>query len=132
MAKQYAHSFDGSIFTGEFTTIKAALEDARLSAKDLENNMQHVHIGEVITPLIESVFPDADMITEHMACQADDVSGGFSENFPDVSKEAESQLTSKLHELLTNWCTEHQISIDYFSVKKKKKYSLETGKVKEN
>lgn len=129
MTKQYAHSFDGSTFTGEFTTIKAALADARLSAKDLENNMLHVHIGEAKAPLVESFFPDADMVTEHMACQADDVSGDFSNAFPDVSKEAETQLTIKLHELLKNWCTEHEISIDFFHVINTKIYSLKTGKV---
>lgn len=129
MSKEYAHSFDGSTFIGKFSTIKDALSDARLTAKDLEKDTQHVHIGEAKAPLVESFFPDADMVTEHMACQADDVSGGFSENFPDVSKEAEAQLTSKLHELLTNWCIEHQISTDFFHIINDKKYSIETGKV---
>lgn len=132
MDKQWCYSFDNRNFSnGTFDTQKAALEEAQevgiATNKEGEcNKIKHIYVAECESPLNERMFPNADIIIEHMACQAEDIGGEFASDYPDVSEEQEKDLTRQLHELLNNWCKQSDVSPSFFSVLESKKYDLNT------
>jgi hypothetical protein len=131
--KGWCYSYDNSNFNGgTFDTKKLAIEDAQregqLRNAEGEDN-QFIYISQAEMAVNASFFPDADTITEHMACQAEDVGGEHADSYPDVSTEAENELTVALHNLLTDWCVKNDVSPTFYNVGPSKKYSLQTGQL---
>ncbi|EKO3650561.1 hypothetical protein M3910_000279 [Vibrio metschnikovii] len=132
MTKQWCYSFDNKNFSnGTFNTKKAALENAHKEGiarnnEEDSNNIKLIYVAECESPLNERMFPDADIIIEHMACQAEDIGGEYANDYPDVSQEQEDDLTHQLHELLNDWCKKCDVSPLFFSVSESKKYDLNT------
>lgn len=130
MAKQeWCYSFDNSVFkSGSFATRKLALEDARKEAnalnKENDENIKHVYVAKCELTENSSLFPDSEIIIEHMQCQAEDVGGEYAESYPDVSDEAEKELTEQLHRLLSDWCSKHEVSPTFYTVFESKKVAL--------
>lgn len=115
---QYAWSVDGYKWNnGLFNSRKKAISDALENAEDSDcTPSDHVFIGKCKSYPNSYFFPDADYIIEQMACAADDVGGDYASDYPDVTDEAVSELTTKLHELLESWCKEHKVEPTFYSI----------------
>ena len=61
-----------------------------------------------------------------MALQAEDVGGEHANDYPDVSKEAEVELTQQLEALLSKWCEKHEVTPTFYAVKESQAYNLVT------
>ena len=117
----YAYSFDETDFSsGVFETLEKAIADAQLNA----DGFDRVFVGRVKNPVNSDFYPDADVITEHMLIQAEDVAGEYAEDYIDVSAEAEKDLTEYLHRMLDNWCRKYCISPSFYEVLEIKEYKL--------
>lgn len=131
--KGWAYSFDNENFSsGMFSTKKEALSDAQREglARNEQNdeNNQFIYIAKSEHATNEQFFPDADIITEHMFCNAEDVGGDYADKYPDVSVEAEEELTDALHKLLSDWCNKHEVAPSFYTVSESKKYNISTLK----
>ena len=122
MSKEYCYSWNRQEFRSNvFPSIKEALAEA---VEDGGDQYSHVYIGEVSRYCNSSFFPSADYIIEHMADQAADVGGEFAEGYPDVSEEAEAELTEQLTALLDAWCEKHGVSPRFWEVVNVKEHRL--------
>lgn len=137
MSQQWCYSFNDTDFSsGVFGSKEAALEEAKLEAIELNNEegeskKRFIYLAKCKPAMNSHMFPDADIIIDHMTSQADDIGGVHSDDYPDVSKEQEEELTDKLHELLSKWCEKHNIQPSFYTVLESKKYDLETLQVVE-
>jgi len=135
MAKQWCYSFDNENYSnGTFKTKKAALEDAQKEGvarnqEEENNNIKFIYVSECEVPQNEQMFPDAEVIIEHMACQAEDIGRDYANGYPDVTQEQEDDLNHQLHELLNNWCKKCDVSPSFFTVLESRKYDLNTLKL---
>ncbi|AZS26232.1 hypothetical protein [Vibrio anguillarum] len=134
MNDKWCYSFDGSNFSnGTFETDKLALADAQREGlcRNKENNdeaIKHIFIAPCRLAENKTMFPDADLIIEHMNCQAEDIGGQYASSYPDVSDEETDSLTIQLHELLEKWCEKCQVFPTFFTVHASSKYDLHTLK----
>lgn len=118
----WCYSFDGSNFKSDtFASMELAIEDAK---KEADDDIDTIYVGQCETHHNERFFPDADIITEHMCVNAEDVGGDFANDYPDVTKEAEEELTQSLHKLLKEWCIKHDVSPSFYSVINSQKVNL--------
>lgn len=133
MNNKYCYSWGGEKYNnGTFNSAQEALEDAIKEAvlhqADEGLNPDSVYIAEAMTYQNSSFYPDADIIIEHMACNADDQGGEYAEDYLDFDKDAEIELTKMLHEVLDKWCAKHEISPSFYQVGPSVKYCLATAK----
>lgn len=128
MKKQFTYSTNGEDFNGgSFDSHKEAMKEA-LATFD-ESDTDFVYVGETVPHDNTRFYPDADLIIEHMALQADDVAGDYADGYPDASKEDEELLTKMMKDMLDEWCKKAQVSPSFYSVVNIKKYSVKTGKL---
>lgn len=133
MPIKYCYSWDGTDYNnGTFDSAQEALDDAikesQLHQADEGRTPEFVFIAEATNYQNRTFYPDADIIIEHMACNADDRGGEYAGDYPDAGKEAEAELTQMLHEVLDKWCSKHEISPSFFQVGHEVKYCLATAK----
>ena len=113
----WCFSLNGEDYShGTYSSTKAALEAAQKAAADDGGSVQLLYIAKAETQSNHSFFPDGSDIIEHMADQADSVGGDWANDYPDVSSEAEQELTKELHELLEKWCKKHDVSPSFYLV----------------
>lgn len=125
----WCYSFDGESFTsGAFTSADNALQDA---IKEADESAK-VYLAPCETYDNSRFFPDADELINYMGNQADDVGGEFANDYPDVSEEAENELTEKLHALLNEWCDKHGVAPSFYGVRTAELYDLKTLKPVKN
>lgn len=127
-ASKYSYSFDNERFEGEFESIEAALAASSNDTVEERTGKETVFIGRNLKPLVSETFPDGDHIIDQMACQAGDIGGEWAENFPDVDKAAEQDLTESLHRMLNIWCDKHEVGINFWQVTDIEEYCFFTGK----
>lgn len=132
MNNQYCYSWDGKNYNnGTFNSAQEALDDAIKESVEHQVdegiNPDSVYIAEAMTYQNSSFYPDAEIITEHMACNADDQGGEHADDYPDFDKDAENELTQMLHEILDKWCDKHDISPSFYQVGPAVKYNLATS-----
>ncbi|MGB1309962.1 MAG: hypothetical protein ACPG47_02070 [Leucothrix sp.] len=114
---EYCYSFsEDQDFAGSFVSREEAIAEAIDSGEydPVDNNCIYTGVIQRIEP--SQFFPNADMIINEMACQADSDAGEFDTNFPDASKEAEEDLDRMLNKTLESWCAKHGISVDFWHV----------------
>ncbi|PSW29155.1 hypothetical protein C9J21_19915 [Photobacterium phosphoreum] len=134
MAKSWCYSFDNEQFrSGTFATRKAALQDAQkeglaINKEKYNNKIEWIYISECKPAVNKDMYPDADIIIEHMECQAEDIGGEYTNEYPDVTTEQKDELTDQLHELLDRWSNKHNITPTFYTVFKSNKYDLKTLK----
>lgn len=132
MKRQWCYSFNNKDFSsGAFCTKKLALEEAQkegfaLNNSDDSSTIKFIYIAQCEVAKNHSFFPDAEILIEHMACQADDIGGEHANGYPDASHDAEKELTNELHKLLHNWCNKHCISPTFYTVFESIKFDLNT------
>lgn len=118
--KQWCWSSDnGNYSSGSFETREDALKDAvtELTYRIEEGETIPVlYLGKASPHTNETMFPDAEIILEHMYLQAEDVAGEWANDYPDCSIAAEAELTDELAKLLTKWCTKHEIAPSFYAV----------------
>jgi hypothetical protein len=128
--KQWCYSFDNTDFTsGTFEDKTKALQDAQeegLARIKEGEELEKIYLATAELPNNKQFFPDASMITEHMALQAEDVGGEHANEYPNTSKEAEEELTEQLEALLTKWCDRHEVTPTFYTVSNSEQYSLQT------
>ena len=126
----WCYSFDNIDFSnGTFSDKDIALADAKkegLGRNSEGQSLDTIYLAKADFATNEQFFPDADLITEHMALQAEDVGGDYAENYPDVSKEAEEELTKELESLLSKWCEKNKVAPTFFNVSNSQSYDLRT------
>lgn len=132
MTEQWCFSLDNTKFTsGTFDSKKLALEAGQKEGLLLKEG------GEAISTIFvapckyaqnSQMYPDAELILEHMACQAEDIGREFAESYPDCDKEAEKELTEKMHALLDEWCSKHSISPTFYTIGESMEFDLVTLK----
>lgn len=74
------------------------------------------YVGRKNQPCASEFFPDADLIIEHMACQAGDAGGELAEDYPDVSKQQREALDAKLSACLSEWIKECGLEPTFFTI----------------
>lgn len=112
----WCYSLDGEDYSsGTYSAAELALTEAQKAAVEL-GDVKFLYVAKAEPQNNHSFFPDGSDIIEHMATQADDVGGDYSNNYPDVSDEAETELTSALHKLLENWCKKYSVSPSFYLV----------------
>ena len=125
----WCFSFDNCSFnSGVFKTQAIALDEAQREGERRSKEGGHnpfVYLAKADLAANERFYPDADVLIEHMACQADDVGGDYVDNYPDCNIDAKNELTSELYSLLNRWCIKHGISPSFYEVGESTKYSLE-------
>lgn len=122
-------SLDGEDYSGgTYNTAKAALAEAQKAAAEGEP-VKYLYVAKAEPQKNHSFFPDGGDIIEHMANQADDVGGDYVNNYPDVSDEAEKELTTELHALLEKWCEKYDVSPSFYLVSDPVVYDAVTLKV---
>lgn len=132
MAKSWCYSFDNEKFrSGTFTTRKAALKDVQaegfaINEEEDNNKIKWVYVAECKLAVNEDMFPDANIILEHMEFQAEDIGGEYGNDYPDVTKEQKDELTDQLNELLSRWSNKNDITPTFYTVFSSKKYDLKT------
>jgi hypothetical protein len=133
----WCYSLDGENYAnGTFASEKIALAKAQKEMAEAQKVMAETAVSEVKFLYIakaepqqnHSFFPDGSDIIEHMANQADDVGGDHVNNYPDVSEEAEKELTTELHALLEKWCEKHGVSPSFYLVSEPMTYNAKTMK----
>lgn len=105
--------------SGTFDSIQSALSAGQKAANESIADGEIVNVIYVAKAKQQhncSFFPDGSDIIEHMALQADDVGGDWANDYPDVSEEAEQELTTELHALLEKWCEKHGVSPSFYMV----------------
>lgn len=118
----WCYSYDNEIFdSGSFSTREEALIDARENA---EEGIEFAYLANSAPYSNYTMYPDADIIIEHMYCQADDLGGDFANDYPDCPPEAEKELTEKLHKLLDEWCEKYEIKPSFYQVLNSKEVKL--------
>ena len=126
----WCYSLDNSDFSsGIFSDKDVALADAKkegLARNSDGESLDTIYLSKADLANNEQFFPDADLIIEHMALQAEDVGGEHVDNYPDVSKEAEDELTKELEALLSKWCEKHEVAPTFYTVSKSQPYDLRT------
>jgi hypothetical protein len=141
----YGYSFDNENFNSpSFETPEQALsaaqtyglEQADLAATAYKKSTTEalkdfaiIYISPITLSHNAQCFPDADMIIEHMACQADDIAGEHSNDYPCASEMAQQELTTQLHALLTQWCDKHEITPSFYQVGASTAYGLASGEL---
>lgn len=118
--------------SGTFDSVQSALSAGQKAAKESITDGQKVDFIYVAKAKQQhncSFFPDGSDIIEHMANQADDFGGDYTNNYPDVSDEAERELTAELHALLEKWCEKHDVSPSFYLVSDPVVYDAVTLKV---
>ena len=133
MVNQYCYSWDGKNYNnGTFNSAQEALDDAIKESVEHQAdegiNPDSVYIAKAMTYQNSFFYPDAEIITEHMACNAYDQGGEHADDYPDFDKDAEAELTKMLHEVLDKWCTKHEISPSFHQVGPAVRYCLATAK----
>ena len=128
--KQWCYSFDNTDFTsGTFEEKKEALIDAQkegIARIEEDEKLNTIYLATADSPNNKRFFPDASLITEHMALQVEDVGGEYADEYPNVSKEAEEELTEQLEALLVKWCDKHEVIPAFYTVSDSEPYNLQT------
>lgn len=129
----WCYSLNGEDYTsGTFESVEATLaagqKEAKAQIADGEN-VDFIYVAKAEQQHNYSFFPDGSDIIEHMADQADSVGGDYANNYPDVSDEAETELTTELHALLEKWCEKHGVSPSFYQVSEPVIYDAATLKV---
>lgn len=125
----WCYSFDGEDYSsGTFASEQVALTEAQKAAAEFDT-VKFLYVAKAEAQKNHSFFPDGSDIIEHMANQADDVGGDYVNNYPDVSDEAELELTTELHALLEKWCEKHSVSPSFYLVSDPVVYDVVTLKV---
>jgi len=124
----WCYSFNNSDFSsGTFSSKGAALADAQKEGgtRNLEGEfLDVIYLAEACLANNEQFFPDADLIIEHMALQADDVGGEHANDYPDIAEEATNELTQQLHALLSKWCQKNEVLPTFYNVRNSEPYDL--------
>lgn len=117
--------------SGTFPSSKLALIAGQQEAKELSDESKPIsviYLAKAEHFQNHSFYPDGCDIIEHMAEQADSEAGDHANNYPDVSDEAEDELTAELHALLEKWCEKHNVSPSFYSVSEPIMYDTTTLK----
>lgn len=118
---EYCYSWDNKRFdSGTFGSIEEALADAAATDEQREN----VYVGEAVLFKNSAFYPDAGWVLEHMGEQAWGEVGEYSEDYPDVSKEARDELNELLSAMLDTWCEKHGVSPQFYRVSNSKCYPM--------
>ncbi len=114
----WCYSFDNQNFRSEvFESEELAVQDAIKQGEDKD----HVFVAPCKRAVNSQFYPDADLITEHMLVNAQDNYNEHADEYPDVSEDAEKELTRELHKLLDRWCKKHQVEPTFYMVGESKK-----------
>jgi hypothetical protein len=129
----WCYSLDNKDYSsGTFESVQAALTAGQKEVKDKITDgekVDFIYVAKAEQQHNYSFFPDGGDIIEHMADQADTVGGDYVNNYPDVSDEAENELTTELHALLEKWCEKHGVSPSFYQVSEPVIYDAATLKV---
>lgn len=132
----WCYSLNGEDYTsGTFDSVEATLaagqKEAKAQIADGEK-VDVIYVAKAEQQHNYSFFPDGSDIIEHMADQADSIAGDYSNNYPDVSDEAETELTTELHALLEKWCEKYGVSPSFYQVSEPVIYDADTLKTIKN
>lgn len=129
----WCYSLDNEDYSsGTFASVKSALAAGQKEVNDKiadGEKVDFIYVAKAEQQHNYSFFPDGSDIIEHMAEQADAVGGDYANNYPDVSDEAEKELTTELHALLEKWCEKHGVSPSFYQVSEPVTYDAATLKV---
>lgn len=120
--KKFTWSVDDEDWrAGMFDSFDDAVANAIDNAED-ENwrPVESVYIGECKEHPNSRFFPDGGVIIDHMQCAADDIGGEHGCDYPDVDREAISDLTNMLHKMLNEWCAKHGVEPSFYEIESSK------------
>lgn len=120
---QYAYSFDNENFSCEYDSVEEALEDARVEAKQRDEDISYVYIGTVcgFDPVVDPVGVVED-IQDDALDEADEACYGYLES---IKEDDWLKLQNMLTETFKRWAKETDNEPNFYTVEGAEIYLLE-------